>query len=111
TGEKVSSDELGGARMHCATSGLGDALVSSEPEALDWIRRYLDFMPERAGAALPAHTGRNPDRPGSSLGEMVPEDGGKPFPMLDLIDEVVDGGPRLEMKALFAREMLTTLVR
>ncbi len=44
-GEKVSLEELGGARMHCSVSGCGDILASSDEEAIEIAKRYLSFMP------------------------------------------------------------------
>src|SRR5215813_2148030 len=45
-GEKVSLEELGGARMHCEVSGCGDVLASSDEEAIEIAKRYLSYMPE-----------------------------------------------------------------
>src|SRR5699024_3561244 len=44
-GEKVSLEEMGGARMHCSVSGCGDVLVKTEEEALKFARRYLSYFP------------------------------------------------------------------
>ena len=44
-GEKVSLEEMGGARMHCTVSGCGDVLVSSEEEAIQSARKYLSYFP------------------------------------------------------------------
>ncbi|MCK9910709.1 acyl-CoA carboxylase subunit beta, partial [Microbacteriaceae bacterium K1510] len=44
-GEKVSLEELGGARMHCSVSGCGDWLAANEEEAIESARRYLAFFP------------------------------------------------------------------
>src|SRR5271163_1961238 len=46
-GEKVTLEELGGARMHCSESGCGDALVKTEEEAIAFAKRYFAMMPER----------------------------------------------------------------
>src|SRR5213594_4254735 len=48
-GEKVSLEELGGARMHCTESGCGDALVGDDKEAIGFARAYFQFMPQRSG--------------------------------------------------------------
>ncbi|HAF19715.1 MAG TPA: carboxylase, partial [Chloroflexi bacterium] len=48
-GEKVSLEELGGARMHCTESGCGDALVADDKEAIDFAHAYFAYMPQRAG--------------------------------------------------------------
>ena len=44
-GEKVTLEELGGARMHCSVSGCGDALVKTEQEAIEAAQRYLSYFP------------------------------------------------------------------
>src|SRR5436305_2012057 len=44
-GEKVTLEEMGGARMHTSVSGCGHFLVSSDEEAIDVARRYLAYMP------------------------------------------------------------------
>jgi len=38
-GEKVTLEELGGVRMHCAVSGCGDVLVKTEEEAIEAAKR------------------------------------------------------------------------
>src|SRR6185312_2732273 len=45
-GEKVTLEEMGGAKMHCSVSGCGDVLVKSEPEAIAAAKHYLSFFPE-----------------------------------------------------------------
>src|SRR5882672_8828957 len=57
-GEKVTLEEMGGAKMHCSVSGCGDVLVKSEDEAIAFAKVYLEFMPQsldqasRVGAAF-----------------------------------------------------------
>src|SRR5690625_945459 len=45
-GEKVSLEEMGGAKMHCSVSGCGDVLVKSEEEAITFARHYLSYFPQ-----------------------------------------------------------------
>src|SRR5215468_993014 len=45
-GEKVTLEELGGARMHCSVSGCGDILVKTEQEAIAFAKRYVAMMPQ-----------------------------------------------------------------
>src|SRR5690625_189698 len=45
-GEKVTLDEMGGARMHCSISGCGDVLVETEEEAITFTRFYLNYFPQ-----------------------------------------------------------------
>ena len=44
-GEKVTEEEMGGAKMHCSVSGCGDVLVQTEQEAIAFTRRYLRYFP------------------------------------------------------------------
>src|SRR5437868_7873285 len=48
-GEKVTLEELGGARMHCEVSGCGDLPAKTEQEAIASARAYLAYLPDRAG--------------------------------------------------------------
>src|SRR3569833_3504483 len=57
-GEKVTLEEMGGARMHCEVSGCGDLLAKSEPECIAAARAYLSYQPSRAGEAPPAAESR-----------------------------------------------------
>jgi len=110
-GEKVTLEEMGGARMHCSVSGCGDVLVKTEPEAIDFARRYLAYFPqhfrERPAAAPP----KPPKASGKRVEEIIPPDQNKPFDMHQLITELVDDGSFLEIKKLFAQELITGLAR
>src|SRR5437588_7141714 len=43
-GEKVSLEEMGGARMHCEVSGSGDLLVPDDKAAIESARAYLAYF-------------------------------------------------------------------
>src|ERR687885_505115 len=45
-GEKVSLEEMGGARMHCEVSGCGDLLVPDDKGAIEAARAYLSYFPQ-----------------------------------------------------------------
>jgi acetyl-CoA carboxylase carboxyltransferase component len=109
-GEKVSLEEMGGARMHASVSGLCDMLVSSEEDAIEAGRRYLSFFPQNwAEFPLPAQP--EEAKPPVSLGGLVPEDEGRPFNMQHLIEGLVDSGSFFEIKKLYARELICGLAR
>src|SRR3981081_9705 len=55
-GERVSLEELGGARMHCTESGCGDVLVADDREAVATALAYLGHLPQRAGEKPPSCT-------------------------------------------------------
>ncbi len=110
-GEKVTLEELGGARMHCSESGCGDVLVKTEEDAIAWGKRYLAMMPQ-SSAETPAMTSARPQKPGQKpLEEVIPVDENKPFDMMTVIDAIIDEGSFVEIKKLWAKEVITGLAR
>jgi acetyl-CoA carboxylase carboxyltransferase component len=109
-GEKVTLEEMGGARMHTADSGCGHFLVGSDEEAIDLAKRYLSYFPQRftddpptAPPEPPAHS--------SPIRELIPEDENRPFDMRELIDALVDGGSFLEVQDRWAKELIVGYAR
>jgi acetyl-CoA carboxylase carboxyltransferase component len=110
-GEKVTLEEMGGARMHCSVSGCGDVLCKTEDDALAFCKRYLAYMPQQFDAAPPREAPRAPISGGKRIDEIVPADENKPFDMMAVVGAIIDEGSWLEIKALFAREIVTGFAR
>jgi acetyl-CoA carboxylase carboxyltransferase component len=110
TGEQVSMEEMGGARMHCTVSGLGDFLCADEAEAIAVAKKYLSFLPSHWTDPPPLTATRQPiaSRP---IGDIVPSNQRQAFNMVDLISSLVDGDSWLEVKRLWARELVTGYAR
>jgi acetyl-CoA carboxylase carboxyltransferase component len=109
-GEKITLEELGGARMHCEASGCGDLLAKDEAEAIRAARAYLAYLPQRSGeVASPAEP--RPAKDGRRIDEIVPPSQNQAFDMLPLIEALVDEGSFFELKKLFAREVITGFAR
>jgi methylmalonyl-CoA decarboxylase subunit alpha len=106
-GEKVSLEEMGGARMHTGVSGCGHFLVASDEEGLDLATRYLSYFPSNWRAEPPAAPPADPE---GALPE-VPADENKPFDMGDLIDALVDAGSFLEVQKRWAKELIVGYAR
>jgi len=109
-GEDVTEEELGGARMHCALSGLGDVLVQSDEEAIGVARRYLSYFPS-SYAQKPDVSAASPKAAAVDLTKVIPHNQNVPYDVKVLIEALADDGSVLEIKPLFAREMVTALVR
>nr|WP_026698048.1 acyl-CoA carboxylase subunit beta [Alkalicoccus chagannorensis] len=108
-GEKVSLEEMGGASMHCSVSGCGDVLAEDETSAIASARTYFTYMPER-------YSSRPPEAPSvpaveTDLEGMIPANQNAPFNMHDFIDGIIDEGSFYEIKALFAKELITGFAR
>src|SRR5437773_7920175 len=80
-GEKVSLEELGGARMHCSVSGCGDVLVKTEQEAIEIGKRFLSYLPTRFDYPAPLDEPRKPAHGGKRIDEIIPPDQNKFFDM------------------------------
>src|SRR5687767_4584117 len=94
-GEKVTLEEMGGARMHTGVSGCGHFLVKTDADAIDLAKRYLSYMPSNWSESPPAAP---PTEPASQqpIAEIVPEDENRPFDMRELLDSLLDGDSLLQ---------------
>jgi acetyl-CoA carboxylase carboxyltransferase component len=109
-GEKVTLEELGGARMHCTMSGCGDALVNDDRAAIEFGRVYFSYVPSNY-AERPPHAQGLPAPAGKSISELVPAEPNRGYDMKRVIEALVDEGSWFELKALFAKELLTGFAR
>jgi acetyl-CoA carboxylase carboxyltransferase component len=111
-GEKVTLEEMGGARMHTSKSGVGHVLVSSDEEGVDFARRYLGYFPTSYQGPPPDEpAARQPPTGETAIRELIPADENKPFDMRELLDALVDGGSFLEVHGRWAREVIVGYAR
>jgi acetyl-CoA carboxylase carboxyltransferase component len=106
-GEKVTLEEMGGARMHTGVSGCGHFLVKSDEEGIDLAKAYLGYFGsnwrEQPPVAPPAEAAAEfPE---------IPADENKPFDMRELIDALVDADSFLEVQKRWAKELLVGYAR
>mgnify|MGYP000459847131 FL=1 len=108
-GERVSLEEMGGARMHCTVSGVGDVLVADDTEAIEAARLWLSYLPQNWHSDLPSY---QPEEPATPLtAATIPERESQPFDVHDVIDGLVDDDSFFEVKELFATELVVGLGR
>jgi methylmalonyl-CoA decarboxylase subunit alpha len=109
-GEKVTLEEMGGARMHTGTSGVGHFLVKTDEEGIALARRYLSYFPTNWEGSPPIAP---PAAPASdaSIRDIVPEDENKPFDMQELIASLVDADSFLEVHKRWAKELTVGYAR
>jgi propionyl-CoA carboxylase beta subunit len=109
-GEKVTLEEMGGAKMHTSVSGCGHFLVESDADAIDLAKRYLSFMPQSWRDAPPAAPPAPPAverRPS----EIIPSDENTPFDVEDLIGAICDADSFLEVHKRWAKEVVVGFAR
>jgi methylmalonyl-CoA decarboxylase subunit alpha len=138
-GEKVTLEEMGGARMHTGVSGCGHQLVASDEDGIALVKRYLSYMPENWQQAPPQASprpsassgavaggegpggedggtgkesaGGDDSTPGPSIAELIPADENKPFDMKLLIARLVDEDTLLEIHPRWAKELVVGYAR
>jgi acetyl-CoA carboxylase carboxyltransferase component len=112
TNEDVSEEDLGGALVHAARSGVSHFSANDEAEGLALIRKVLSFLPQNNLEDPPSVPSTDPvDRLEDALDEIVPDSPTVPYDMKDVIAAVVDGGEFVEVSRRFAPNIITGFAR
>jgi acetyl-CoA carboxylase carboxyltransferase component len=111
-GENVTQEELGGSRVHCRKSGVGDLEVGDDEECIEQIRRYLSYFPANCEEPAPLLPTTDPiTRGDEELLDILPESNRKPYDMYEVIRRIVDDGEFFDIKPQFAKTIITCLAR
>jgi methylmalonyl-CoA decarboxylase subunit alpha len=112
TNQDITEQDLGGSRVHCEVSGVGDAEVETDEQCIAIAKRYLGFMPSHCGERPPIIACADPiDRADDALLDLVPESQKETYDMYEVIRRIVDGGDYLDIKPRWARPIITCLAR
>jgi acetyl-CoA carboxylase carboxyltransferase component len=111
-GEDVTQEELGGSRVHCRKSGVGDLEVASDEECIERIKQYLSYMPSNCEQPPPRREPSDPiDRADDKLLDVLPESNRKPYDMYEVVRRIVDDGEYFDMKPQWAKTVITCFAR
>ena len=112
TGEDISMEDLGGAKVHCRKSGVGDLEVADDEECIRVVKQYLSFFPSNCEERPPLLSTADPDdRMSERLLDIVPESPRQPYDMYEVIGEIVDDGEWFDIKPKFAKTLITCFAR
>ena len=112
THEDVTSEELGGASVHAAKSGVAHMTAGTDAEALARVRDLLSYLPLNNTEDPPRTVSKDAaDRAAPELDGIVPENPNRPYDMKDVIGHVVDDGKFLEIQPEFARNIICAFAR
>jgi methylmalonyl-CoA decarboxylase subunit alpha len=112
TGQEISEQELGGSKIHCEVSGVGDGEFENDAACIAAVRAYLSYLPSSCDEAPPDAPCDDPvDRRDESLLDLLPESTRKPYDMYKLLRAVVDRGEIFDIKPRFARSIITGFAR
>jgi acetyl-CoA carboxylase carboxyltransferase component len=113
TGADVTAEELGGSRVHCRESGVGDLEVKDDREMIETIKIYLSFFPSHCEEKPPTKKSVDAwDRKIADVASLIPDNTRSPMDMMGLIKRIVDeDGPVLELKPKWGQAIYTVLAR
>jgi propionyl-CoA carboxylase beta subunit len=108
-GEKVSLQEMGGARMHATVSGCGDNLATDDADAIEQAKLFFSYLPLNWRLPAPSYAAEPPIV--ELADDVVPVAESMPFDMHEVIDGLIDADSFFEVKPEFAAELITGLAR
>lgn len=112
TGQEVDREELGGWKLHSEVTGYADAVTETDEEAIAAVRRFLSYLPSHRDEPPPV--AEVPDGSGQqmrSILELVPESPSQVYDVRKVIRAIADEGSVFELKARYARNLVTALCR
>jgi acetyl-CoA carboxylase carboxyltransferase component len=108
-GERVTLEEMGGARMHATVSGVGDNLAADDEAVIDLARHYLSYLPGNFRSPPPWEEWAAPPVP--LVTGVVPDDDKVGYDVHRVVLGLVDDDSFFEIKPLFAPELVVGFAR
>ena len=107
TGEDISVENLGGAKIHATKSGVSHFMVSSEENGLLLIRKLLSYLPQNNLEEAPLVSTSDPiDRMDDFLNEIIPDNPNQPYDMQEVLFSILDDSEFLEVHRNYAKNII-----
>ncbi len=107
TGEVVSAEALGGADVHCRTSGLTDHYAEDDYHALQITRQIVSKLNRPKAQRITVRETIEPKYPMDDVYGIIPKNAKKPYDAREIIARLVDGSNFDEYKALYGSTLVT----
>ncbi len=112
TGERVTIDELGGADVHDARSGVAHLVADTEPQALELVKLLLGYLPQNNNEDPPQVTPHDSaDRMDEELNTIVPDEEAEAYDVRDVLAMVFDRDSFLEIHPAYAPNSVVGFAR
>jgi len=112
THQDIGFDELGGAGVHSARSGVAHFVSANDILCLREVRRLINYLPSNNRQKAPVLDLRDPDeRTDAALDYLVPLSATQTYDMRILIHSILDGSEFMEVHSAFARNVICGLGR
>ena len=111
THETVTSEELGGAMTHASKSGVAHFTAPDELDAIDQLRRLVDYLPNNCEERAPMLPYEPRDETRPALDSILPENPNQPYDIREVLNAVIDPDSSMEVHAEYARNMVIGFAR
>jgi acetyl-CoA carboxylase carboxyltransferase component len=112
TGEDISLEELGGAKVHSEITGQAHLVAQNDPDCIEIIKKLLSYLPSNNEEQPPVvKSTDDPARVDDTLEEIVPADFKKSYDMRRVILRVVDHEDFYEIQPRFATNIIIGFAR
>lgn len=112
TNEEVTHEELGGAQVHTAKSGVAHGAFENDLDAMTAVRELIGFVPS-SNVKPPPHMQAldSPERLEPALDYIVPKDTFKAYDMKEVIEKLADSGEFFEIQPDHAKNIVVGFAR
>ncbi|UQD52653.1 methylmalonyl-CoA carboxyltransferase [Bacillus methanolicus] len=111
TGEKISAEDLGGARVHNTISGNAHFSAEKEEEVLEMVRKLLSYLPQNNEEKPPRLEADDSDDYRPDLTDVIPFDAVRPYDVRIVINQIVDEHSFMEIHKDFAKNIVVGFAR
>ena len=112
TGESISTEDLGGAKIHATKSGVAHFRVENEQAGIEKIRELISYLPQNNLEEAPVIPCNDPiNRLEDELNEIIPDNPNQPYDMKRVINAIVDNGKFMEVHENYAKNIIVGFAR
>ncbi|MDP2722447.1 MAG: acyl-CoA carboxylase subunit beta [Bacteroidales bacterium] len=105
-GEEISMEALGGAKVHCETTGVAHFYAESEEDCFSQIKQLASFIPWNNINKAEKFPKKSPKTKRYKMDEAMPSDPKQPYDVRNVIKAIVDDSEFLEVQELFAKNIV-----
>lgn len=106
TGEEVSAEDLGGADVHCRTSGVTDHMAQNDDEALEIARHIIENLNYKKSISQALKAPQDPCYSPEELYGIIPKDERKTYDVREVLARLLDNSEFHEFKALYGQTLV-----
>jgi len=106
TGEIVSAEDLGGADIHCRTSGVADHYATNDEHALVLARKCISHLNYTKQNPLAIREPKEPAYDPEEIYGVIPHDIRRPYDVREIIARIVDDSEFDEFKTLYGKTLV-----